>query len=56
MEEETSSVEFSAKKKVKWHDWNSDVCMIFVKHFKVYLLLSLTTHFPQISDRFIRDS
>ena len=35
MEDETSSIEVSAKNDVKWHDWNSDVCMIFVKHFKV---------------------
>ena len=56
MEEEVSLVEVSAKNEVKLHDWNSDVCMIFTEQFKVYLLLSFTTHYPQIPDRFIRDS
>ena len=47
--------EVSTKNNVKKHDWNSDVFVILIEQFKVYLLLSFTTHFPQIPDRFIRD-
>ena len=56
MEDETSSIEVSAKNDVKWHDWNSDVCMIFIEQFKAYLLLSFTTHFSQKPIYFIRNS
>ena len=57
MEEESSSVEVSAKNHVKIDMIGTQMfCMILIEQFKVYLLLSFTTHLQQIPDRFIRDS
>lgn len=56
MEEESSSVEVSAKNHVKIDMIGTQMfCMILIEQFKVYLLLSFTTHFSQIPDRFIQD-
>ena len=57
MEEESSSVEVSAKNNVKIDMIGTQMfCMILIEQFKVYLLLCFLTHFPQIPDRFIQDS
>ena len=57
MEEETSSVEVSAKNQVKNDMIGTHMfCMILIEQFQVNLLLSFTTHLPQIPDRFIRYS
>ena len=57
MEEESSSVEVSAKNHVKIDMIGTKMlCMILIEQFKVYLLLSFTNHFSQIPDRFIQDS
>ena len=48
MEEETSSVEVSAKNHLKIDMIGTQMfCMILIEQFKAYLLSSFTTHFPQ---------
>ena len=57
MEEESSSVEVSAKNHVKIDMIGTQMfCMILIEQFKVYLLLSFTTHISQKPIYFIRNS